>query len=233
METSLHRQLKEQFAVQPDAVEVQVDGYRIDAIDAEGALVEIQHASLSALRSKVQCLLEAGHRVRIIKPILICKTIETLASRTGPVLRRRRSPKAARHRDVFRELIHFTAVFPHPRLTLELVSVHTLEQRLDRTTRSWRRKAYEVVDQHLVSIGEQVCLASSRDLWTLLGAPKLAQPFDTAELGVALGEARWFAQQIAYVLHRCGAIEAQGKRGNAILYRMDRRTKTPRPRRSS
>jgi hypothetical protein len=219
METSLHRELKSVFAAKPDAVEVPIDGYRIDAVDNDGWLIEIQHASLSALRHKVSQLLTLGHQIRIIKPILTQKWIETLESRQGPVLRRRKSPKSARERDVFRELIHFTQVFPHPRLTLELVSVHTLEQRLDRSKRRWSRKAYEIVDQQLVSVGERTCLSCSEDLWTLIGAPKLAQPFDTAELGLEIGEARWFAQQIAYVLHKCGAIGAVGKRGNSILYR--------------
>jgi hypothetical protein len=230
METSLHRELKFYHAVDAESVEVWVDAFRIDAIDAKGALIEIQHASIAALRNKVSQLLSGGHRVRIIKPIVAQKWIETLASREGPIVRRRKSPKRGRAIDVFRELVHFTRVFPQTRLSLELVEVDVLEQRIDRPKHRWKRKAYEIVDQRLLNVGDRVCLASSRDLWKLIGSPKLAQPFDTAELGTAIGEARWFAQQIAYVLNKCGAIEAEGKRGNSILYRLQ---KLPRRRRTA
>ena len=43
METSLHRSLKERYAAGGDGrAEVPVRGYRIDAIDDSGRLVEVQ-----------------------------------------------------------------------------------------------------------------------------------------------------------------------------------------------
>ena len=68
METSLHRELKHLYAASPDSVEVAESRYRIDAIDAKGRLVEIQHAGLGALRRKITQLLDADHQIRIIKP---------------------------------------------------------------------------------------------------------------------------------------------------------------------
>ena len=53
METSLHRQLKYHFAADSNSVEVTVDGFRIDAIDSKGFLVEIQHAGLGSDRKSV------------------------------------------------------------------------------------------------------------------------------------------------------------------------------------
>ena len=225
METSLHRELKSVFAAKPDAVEVPIDGYRIDAVDDNGWLIEIQHASLSALRHKVSQLLTLGHQIRIIKPILTQKWIETLESRQGPVLRRRKSPKSARERDVFRELIHFTQVFPHPKLQLELLEVHVLEQRLDRTKKRWAKKSFDILDVRLLSLGATRCLVRSQDLWAILGNPTLPTDFDTETLSSALNEPRWFAQQIAYTLHKCGATTLCGKRGNARVYRKTRSRK--------
>ena len=49
METTLHRQLKELYADDPEQREVAVDGYRIDAV-REDELVEVQSASLSAIQ---------------------------------------------------------------------------------------------------------------------------------------------------------------------------------------
>ena len=218
METSLHRQLKHHFAADSNSIEVTVDGFRIDAIDSNGCLVEIQHAGLGAIRNKALKLLENGHSLRIIKPLIRCKWIETFDRPGGELLRRRKSPKKLAPIDIFRELIHFTHVFPMSKLTLEVLSVECIEQRIDRANKRRRRKQYKTLDQHLAKVGEINVLKGITDLWKLLGNPKLPLSFDTKELAENLGQPRWFAQQIAYTLNRCGATEITGKRGNAIVY---------------
>ena len=218
METSLHRQLKYHFAADSNSVEVTVDGFRIDAIDSKGGLVEIQHAGLGSIRNKATSLLESGYRLRIIKPLIGCKWIETYDRRGGELLRRRRSPKKLAAIDIFRELIHFTQVFPSPNLTLEVLAVECVEQRVDHVNKRRRRKQYKTLDQHLAKVGELKVLKGIPDLWRLLGNPKLPSTFDTQELAEHLDQPRWFAQQIAYTLNRCGATEVSGKRGNAIVY---------------
>ncbi len=224
METSLHRQLKYHFAADADSVEVTVDGFRIDAIDAKGCLVEIQHAGLGSIRNKAKKLLASGHRLRIIKPMIGCKWIETFDCAGGNLLRRRKSPKKLAPVDIFRELIHFTEVFPSPRLTLEVLSVDCVEQRIDRVNKRRRRKQYKTLDQQLATVGAADILKSLSDLWRLLGNPILPREFDTQQLAQCLDQPRWFAQQIAYTLHRCGATESIGKRGNAIVYSRKRRS---------
>jgi hypothetical protein len=220
METSLHRDLKHHFAVDSTSVEVTVDGFRIDAIDATGALVEIQHSGLGSIRRKSLQLLANGHRLRIIKPSIGLKWIETYDREGGTLLRRRKSPKRLRPVDVFRELIHFTQVFPHKNLTIEILAVDCVERRIDRVNKRWKRKQYQVLDQHLSKVHDATILNSVDDLWTLLGAPKLPKQFDTLELAEAVGHPRWFAQQIAYTLCKCNATEQVGKRGNSIVYQV-------------
>ena len=219
METSLHRQLKHHFASDTDSIEVTVDGFRIDAVDLDGNLIEIQHSGLGSIRNKVIKLLANGHRLRVVKPWIGCKWIETFDVEGGEILRRRKSPKKLLPIDIFRELIHFTQVFPHPNLTLEVLTVHCIEQRVDRVNKRWKRKQYKVLDQHLAKVCESDCLQSISDLWRLLGDPKLPTEFDTRELAETIHQPRWFAQQIAYTLNRCGATQAVGKRGNSIVYR--------------
>ena len=53
----------------------------------------------------------------------------------------------------------------------------------------------------------------------LLGKPKLPRLFDTQQLAESIGEPRWLAQQVAYVMKNCGATKRHSKRGNAIVYR--------------
>jgi hypothetical protein len=219
METSLHCNLKHHFAANSESVEVTVDGFRIDAIDRKGNLVEIQHSGLGAIRKKVGCLLASGHRLRVIKPWIGCKWIETWDRPGGELLRRRKSPKKLKPIDIFRELIHFTQVFPHRNLTLEVLVVDCIEQRVDRVNPRWKRKQYKVLDQHLAQVHETDPLRTVADLWRLLGDPKLPREFDTRELAEQIDQPRWFAQQIAYTLNRCNGMKAVGKRGNSIVYR--------------
>jgi hypothetical protein len=219
METSLHRQLKHHFAADSDSIEVTVDGFRIDAIAADGSLVEIQHSGLGSIRTKVGKLLSLGYCVRVIKPWIGCKWIETFEREGGDMIRRRKSPKKLKPIDIYRELIHFTQVFPHPQLTLEILTVDCIEQRVDCVNKRWKRKQYKTLDQHLAKVGESEALTTVDDLWRLLGYPKLPTEFDTQQLADTIGQPRWFAQQIAYTLNRCDATKAVGKRGNAIVYR--------------
>jgi hypothetical protein len=122
METSLHRQLKLAYARSAKHTEVTVGTFRIDAISRSNELIEIQHASLGALKQKVRQLLDhdAQHRVRIVKPIVARKWIVTRDVPSGKPIRRRLSPKRGQLSDIFNDLVYFTALFPHPRLTLEL-----------------------------------------------------------------------------------------------------------------
>src|SRR5690348_13724417 len=109
METSLHRELKEFYCDDASSREVCVCGYRIDAI-VDGTLIEIQQASLAALRKKTKELLKA-HSVTIVKPLCALKTIIRLKRKNGPVAWKRTSPRHETIYDVFDELVHFVDVF--------------------------------------------------------------------------------------------------------------------------
>ncbi len=218
METSLHRELKRLYAGDDAQLEVRLGRYRIDAI-ADGELIEVQHGSLGAIRDKIRRLLES-HPVRIVKPIVARKTLVHRRRAGGRVVRRRLSPKQGRLLDLFDELVHFTRVFPHPRLTLEVLLVEIEEHRYPGhgRRRRWRANDFVVEDQRLVQIHSQHTLATVADLAALIACP-LDEPFDTAALAVGMSISRWSAQRIAYCLRHVGAIEECGKRGNSRKYR--------------
>jgi hypothetical protein len=115
METSLHRELKRLYAGPTARTEVVLDNYRIDAV-SRGQLIEIQHGSLAAIRDKIRKLVE-NHRVLVVKPIVRQKLLVKQAAADGPALSRRLSPKRGALLDIFEELVYFTRVFPHPRLS--------------------------------------------------------------------------------------------------------------------
>jgi hypothetical protein len=223
METSLHRELKLLYAGRGAQFEVNVGDYRVDAI-ARGRLIEVQHGALGAIRDKVQDLL-AEHRVCVVKPIVVRKTIVKQSGQGGPVIERRLSPKRGQLLDLFDELVHFTRVFPHRRLTLEVLLVEIEEWRYPGhgRRRRWRQNDHQVEDQKLVAIQQRHRLRTAADLAALVACP-LPRPFHTGHLAESLGVKRWVAQRIVYCLDRMGVVRQVGKQGNARLYQWRRRS---------
>lgn len=219
METSLHRALKERYAAGGGQVEYRLGRYRIDVADGE-RLIEIQHGSLAALARKVADLVVA-HDVLVVKPLVMRRRIVWHARRGGRAQRARWSPKRGSLIDLFDDLLYFTRVFPHPRLTLEVLPVEIEEWRCPRSGRRGQRRRgrrdWEVLDQRLTAVLEPHRLRTARDLWRLVDV-RLPQPFHTGHLADALGIERWHAQQIAYCLRETGAARSVGRQGNTRLY---------------
>jgi hypothetical protein len=220
METSLHRQLKEQFRLPHAEVEVKVGRFRIDVVN-DGTLVEIQQSGLSAIRDKVNKLLKDGYRVEVVKPLIARKRLIRLASENGRVVHRRWSPKRETDLSVFDELLYFTRVFPHPNLKLivPLVEIDEVRYPGHGRRRRWGRKDYQVKDRVLVKMLGMQSYATAQDLHQLL-PDDLAAPFDTRQLAEALQIGRFDAQRIGYVLRKTGSAVQAGKRGNSLLYRL-------------
>jgi hypothetical protein len=222
METSLHEELKRRYAGRTARTEVILGNYRIDAVRG-GRLIEIQHGSLAAIRDKIRRLLET-HRVLVVKPIVQSKLLVKHAAPGAPPLSTRRSPKRGRLLDVFDELVYFTRVFPHPRLTLEVVLVDIEEWRYPGhgRRRRWRRDDHVAADQKLLAVGPSVRLRRAADLIKLVPGP-LPGEFHTGTLSAHCGVQRHVAQRIAYCLREMKAVEQVGKQGNTLLYRLPRR----------
>ena len=218
METTLHRQLKALYAVDSSQQEVTVDGYRIDAV-ADGRLVEIQYGSLGAIRDKIRALL-AGHSVLVVKPLAARKFLVKRSRKGGRVKSSRYSPSRKTYFHLFDDLVHFVDVFPHPRLTLEVVLTEQEEHRLPSRKRRRFSKDYRVEDRLLRSVDGRLQLRRVEDLAAMLPAG-LAEPFSTADIAREADIPRWLAQKMAYCLRKTGAAEMAGKQGNALLYRVD------------
>lgn len=217
METALHRQLKAIYAGDAAPQEVPCDGYRIDVVSGD-ELVEIQHGGLAAIRTKVARLLEQ-HKVRVVKPIVVRKQLVKLDRPGGRVVGRRASPKQGSSLDLFHELVYFTRVFPHPRLTLDvpLVVVEEWRHPGHGRRRRWRENDHEVEDQRLVEVEDVLTFRLASDLWRILPA-NLPRPFDSGDLAQLASIPRWVAQRVVYCLRHMGAALEVGKRGNARLY---------------
>jgi hypothetical protein len=202
----------------PEArLEVPFGKFRIDVV-SDNRFVEIQHGSLAAIRDKVRKLLET-HHVVVVKPIVVRKLLVKRSAKGGRITGRRMSPKRGRLLDLFDDLVYFTRVFPHQRLTLDVPLVDIEEWRYPGhgRRRRWRRTDHLVEDQKLVAIREVHRLRTACDIGRLIPR-SLPRPFHTGQLADFLSVERWFAQRVAYCLRNIGVIRKSGKNGNAWLY---------------
>ena len=227
METSLHRELKSHYAGPNAQFEVPLGKYRIDVVTGK-RLVEIQHGALTAIRDKVRHLLDDDHRVLVVKPIVARKLLVKQSAKGGDVTDRRMSPKRGGVLDLFDELVHFTRVFPHRRLTLEVPLVEIEEWRYPGhgRRRRWRENDHQIEDQKLVAVRETHRFRTSKDLVKLIDC-SLPRPFHTGHLAEGLSVERWIAQRIAYCLREMGAVKTVGKQRNALLYQFVGRRRRP------
>ncbi len=214
METSLHRSLKDRYASgEDDRREVRIAGFRIDAIDETGRLIEIQSGALGPLCGKLRRLLP-DHRLRIVKPVVLSRRLLRTSPRGGSVLSVRQSPKRGALVDVFDDLMGVVRIFPHANLDIEVLGVSIDEVRIPRR----RRPGYTVADRRLGQIQQTATLARASDLWSLLPAACDDSTFTTTDLARRLDRPVWFAQRVAYCLRKTGAARVVGKAGNRLIY---------------
>jgi len=213
-EGPLHAQLKEWYRRPGDRVEQPLHGYVTDLVSGE-ALIEIETGGLARVRRKLDVLLETN-AVRVVVPIPLSRRIVRL-SEDGEVLSARRSPRHGRAEDVFARLVSLPALLAHDRFEVELLLTHEDELRRYEPGRAWRRRGWVVAGRSLVSVAETIRLASPADALHLL--PLVPDPFDTAELAAAADCPRRLAQQMTYCLRAMGALDVDGRRGRAVLYR--------------
>ena len=218
-ERSLHRALKERYAVDGSETEQVIDGFVTDVV-ADGRIVEIQTGSFGPLRNKLTRLLDA-HPVTLVHPIARDRYLVRMADDPALPLTRRRSPKHGSVFDVFAALVSIPSLLAHPNLTLEVVMTVEEEVRAPSERRGRWRRDWSRVDRRLVDVVETHAIASMADLFAMIDA-SLPDAFTTNDIAVAMKSSRGLAQQAAYCFREGGVIEICGKEGNTLIY--NRRT---------
>ena len=180
-EGALHAQLKDWYRRRGDRVEQVVDGFVVDLIRGN-LLVEIQTGSFAPLRRKLE-LLTRQHRVRLVAPVPLVRTITRLSDEGEP-LSARRSPRRGRIEDIFNRLVSIPWLLCRPHFELELILTHQDELRVYRQGQAFRRHGWVVAGRQLVSVEKCVHIACPDDAARLL-PPGLPELFDTAQLAEA------------------------------------------------
>ncbi len=213
-EGPLHRDLKALLAAPGDTFEVPVDGYVIDLVRADGELVEIQTGGFSALRTKLDALLDR-HRIRIVHPVPAERRIIRV-DEDGVVLSSRPSPKRPGAAAIFEGLVSFPTLLSHPHLTIEILLCREDHVRAPAPVRG-RRYLRDPGRRHLIEVLSRIELRGAADAALLL--PELDPPFTTRELAKAMRVPLPLAQKTAHCLRALQVLEPAGMRGRAPLHK--------------
>jgi hypothetical protein len=228
-ESGLHAGLKLALAGPGDRFEVAVDGKVVDLVRTTShgeELVEIQTKRLDKIQAKVLGL-AAGHKVRVVHPVLAELSIARLSPETGELLSERRSPKRGDFLDVFDELVRATGLIGARNVTIEVLLVSCREIRCRDGTGSWRRRGDRILSRDLGEIRASKSFSRRSD-WLALLPPDLAPPWTSASLGEALGIGADRARKILYSYTAAGLVSEAGREGRRKLY-----VPVPRPKRGS
>ena len=216
-ETALHAALKQVVAEPGARFEVEVSGYVVDVVQADGLLVEVQTGNFTAIRAKLGTLVR-DHPVRLVYPIPARKWIIRRQADTLEPISRRRSPQKGSLCHLFYELVRIPRLLEQPNFTLEVVLTEEEEYRSFGQTRRRRRWRWLADERRLVKVVERHLFTGPADLAALLPS-SLPDTFDTADLAAGLQTPRRLAQKMVYCLRELSCLEIAGKAGNTLLYR--------------
>ena len=214
-ESSLHRELKEIYRNPGDELEVKVGKYHVDIV-RENLLVEIQIKNFSAIRSKLEVLLQ-NHKVLLVHPIIRDKWILSLDIKSNQVIRRKLSPKHCSFENIFEELLRIPHLISHPNLIIELVLIQAEETRINDGKGSWRRRGWSIQDLKLVKILEHKVYSNSKQFLKLI-PEDLNVPFTNKNLASYLKKPVKLASMTTYSLRKMGLIEVVGKKERSLLF---------------
>jgi len=212
-ESSLHRELKFQYAGPDGETEAEVAGFVADGINAEGEYIEIQTGSFGPLKKKALAL---KGRLRIIHPVIVTKYIEVY-NKKGKKQYRRKSPRRGSPWDLFDVLVYAPDIPLIPGLVIELALVDAAEQRVQDGKGSWRRHGVSIRDRQMLALRERITLEKPSD-YTRFVPFKKNEKFTSALLAKKAGISVDLARKTLYVLTKLGIVKKVGKQGNSFVY---------------
>ena len=217
-EKSLHRELKILYAGRKGQTEVELGGYVVDAVTAEGEIVEIQTGSFLPLRRKAAWLAAAFGRFRVVYPIATVKYLEFFDPDSG-TRETKKSPRRGSIWDVFNALSRAPELPLIPGVELELALAEVAEERTRDGMGSRRYRGVSVGDRRLVVLCEGIRLRTPADYLRFVPFER-GEEFSAAMLAKRVGIRRPLASRAVAALARLGVIERTGKSGRAFLYRL-------------
>lgn len=223
-EKSLHATLKWYYESDGHRHEIPVGNYVADIVGEQG-IIEIQTRNFVKLKPKLAELLEAA-RVTVVHPLISQKRIINTEFKTGEVTSSRKSPKRCTIYSAVHELYAIKPLLDHPNLIIKLPVLSADEIRVygkhtKRRKKQHTRKGEYVSDIIPTDIFNEITLAEPQDYRTFL-PESLPQEFNSADFAEIAGTDVYAARRILNILHDMKLVRRTGKRGNTILYTLNK-----------
>ena len=218
-EKPLHKILKRTVTDDETCFEVRIGSYVAD-VREDGRITEVQTGSFYPLAPKLAYFLkETDDAITVMHPVTEQLTIIRVDPETGEVLRRAKSPKKGRARDILPELWYLREIFPSDRLTVVVPLVRAEEYRYSERMRYRKLGAY---DAQFVPLAVQawVEIATLDDVAALLpDVLRTTDGFTAEQFGRAMGfpKGRRRAVSLAFLCDK--GICTREKQGRGYVYR--------------
>lgn len=225
-ESSLHKSLKIFYANRYGGkTETQVEKWVCDIVCDDGAIIEIQTKSVSALHEKVARFLALGKKVTIVHPITTRKTIRTFDI-GGKEISAKKSPKRENVYSMLRELTGLCDILLHehfslvcPLITAEEKRVRSEEPVQSKNGRRRFKQAWLKTDKSLLTLDDEITFHSKDDYLALLPST-LPEEFSAKEVSLALEKnAAPYANLLLWILRKTNLIELTEKKGRRFYYK--------------
>ena len=214
-EKSIHAVIKRYIEPDTDYHEVGISGSIAD-ICRDGMIYEIQTHSLFKLKTKLEKFLKT-HRVCVVYPVVAKKTLYTIDSQTGSIIRKRTSPQKGSVYDFLPQIYGLRELLSHPSLSFRIMVITASEYRTDVKSSSHRRgEKLDTVPEELIC---EVRLNGTNDFIKLV-PPSLPDEFGSLEFSKAASVSRSDASTSLNILAKCNIIKKINKKGNAFIYRI-------------
>lgn len=230
-ESSLHKELKNLYCLKYNGkTEVSCEGHVYDILTKDNNVIEIQTKNLRQLLPKIDDALEKGHKVTVVHPVVITKTIKTY-NLENKCISSKKSPKKGHIYDLFRELTGIFPVLLNKNFTLEIPEINIIETREKKgekvqTLQKSRRYKRDWIktDKKLDSINSVIKFTCKKDYINLLPCG-LAQEFCAKDINNLLIKDSNIPKRLAYsgnlilwVLLRMEVIKETQKKGRTKYY---------------
>jgi hypothetical protein len=215
-EHSLHLEIKNWYSLPGDRFEVKIDDFIVDIV-RHTLLIEIQTSNFSAIKQKLTRLLE-NHEIRLVYPIPQRKWIVHV-TKSGEMIRRRKSPRKGRLVDLFYELVNTPNLVKKENFSLEVLMIEEEELRCNDGKGSRRRKGISIKDRRLMNVNSKTLFKNEKDFLSFL-PNHLIDPFTNKEFAKLSGVSINLARKITYCLRKMGAITPTGKKGKELIFKV-------------
>jgi hypothetical protein len=213
-ECSLHSEVKKLYALPGDKFEARLGDYIVDIL-RENLAIEVQTKNFSALKKKLQVLVEK-YQVRLVYPLTEKKFI-TYVTKDHKVVNKRKSPRRGRLTDLFRELVAIPSMVGEENFSLEVLFINEEEVRCDDGKGSWRRRGVSIVERRLLKVNDRILFQKKFDYLSLL-PDGLNASFTNRELAKLAKISLRSARQITYCLRKSEVIRIVERNGRQLVF---------------